>query len=102
MASLLGVRGTNTTRFAAATHRQMAGGARHGRHPNFSRRAIICSTVAARRREVAVVAANPPSTIEVITRSATAAERREVEVESHMCFNDLACYIEFLLEEEER
>ena len=36
-----------------------------------------------------------------ITRSATAARRREVEVEACTCSSDLACYIEFLREDEE-
>ena len=51
---------------------------------------------------MAIVAANPlPGTV-TITRSATAARRREGEVEVHTCVSDLACYIEFLWEEEER
>ena len=49
-----------------------------------------------------VVAASPPSTAGIITRSATAARRREVEVEARTCISDLARYIKFLWEEEER
>ena len=73
--------------------------------------AITRSATAARRREVVVVAATPssvavaasrPSTAGVITRSATAARRREAEVEARTCVSDLARYIEFLREEEER
>src|SRR5215216_70540 len=48
------------------------------------------------------MAANPPSTAEVITHSATTARRREVEVEHCTFVSDLARYIEFLREEEER
>ena len=51
---------------------------------------------------MAVVAASPPSTTGIITRSATAALRREAEVEDRTCVSELACYIEFLREEEER
>ena len=73
--------------------------------------ATVAITTAARRREVVVVAAtpssatvaaSPPSTAGIITRSATAARRREAEVEARTCVSDLACYIEFLREEEER
>ena len=63
---------------------------------------ITRSATAARRREVAVLAASPPSTAGIITRSATAARRREAEVEARTCVSDLARYIEFLREEEER
>ena len=46
------------------------------------------------------MAATPlPATV-AITRSATAARTREVEVEDHTCVSDLARYIEFLWEEE--
>ena len=48
----------------------------------------------------ATVAASPPSTTGVITRFASAARRREVEART--CVSDLARYIEFLREEEER
>src|SRR5215216_5717510 len=48
------------------------------------------------------MAANPPSTAEVITHSATTARRREAEVEACTCVSNLARYIEFLREEEER
>ena len=48
------------------------------------------------------MASSPPSTAGVITRSATAARRREAEVDASTCDNDLACYTEFLWEEEER
>ena len=48
------------------------------------------------------MAASPPSTAGIITRSATAARRREAEVEARTCVSDLARYIEFLREEEER
>ena len=73
--------------------------------------AITCFATTARRREVVVVAAtlssaavaaSPPSTAGIITRSATAARRREAEVEARTCVSDLARYIEFLQEEEER
>ena len=73
--------------------------------------AITRSVAAARRWEVVVVAAtpsspavaaSPPSTAGIITRSATMARRREAEVETHTCVSDLARYIEFLREEEER
>ena len=47
------------------------------------------------------MAASPPSTAGVITRSATAAQRKEAEVDARRCVSDLACYIEFLREEEE-
>ena len=50
----------------------------------------------------AAMAASPPSTAGIITRSATAARRREAEVEAHTSVSDLARYIEFLREEEER
>ena len=50
----------------------------------------------------ATVAASPPSTAGIITRSATAARRREAEVEARTCVSDLARYIEFPREEEER
>ena len=50
----------------------------------------------------AAVAASPPSTAGVITRSATAARRREAEVDACTCDSDLARYSEFLREEEER
>ena len=49
----------------------------------------------------AAVAANPRSTAGIITRSATAARRREAEVEHRTCASDLARYIEFLREEEQ-
>ena len=48
------------------------------------------------------VAARPPSTAGVITRSATAARRRGEEVDACTCVSDLARYTEFLREEEER
>ena len=48
------------------------------------------------------VAASPPSTAGVITHSATAARRREAEVDARTCVSDLACYTEFLWEEKER
>ena len=50
----------------------------------------------------AVVAASPPSTAGIITRSSTAARRRGAEVEARTCVINLACYVEFLREEEER
>ena len=50
----------------------------------------------------ATVAASPPSTTGVITRSATAARRREAEVDARTCVSDLARYTEFLREEQER
>ena len=50
----------------------------------------------------AAVAASPPSTAKVITRSATAAGKREAEVDARTCVSDLARYTEFLWEEEER
>ena len=50
----------------------------------------------------AAVAASPPSTAEIITRSATAARRREAEVDARTCVSDLARYTKFLQEEEER
>ena len=46
------------------------------------------------------MAASPPSTAGIITRSASVARRREVEVEARTCVSDLARYIEFLREEE--
>ena len=49
----------------------------------------------------AAVAASPSSTAGVITRSATAARRREAEVDARTCVSDLARYTEFLREEEE-
>ena len=73
--------------------------------------AITRSATVARRQEGVVVAApsswavmsaSPTSTAGVITRSATAARRREAEVEARTCVSDLARYIEFLREEEER
>ena len=73
--------------------------------------AITCSASVARRREMVVmaatpssaaVAASPPSTAGIITRSATIARRREAEVEARTCVSELARYIEFLREEEER
>ena len=73
--------------------------------------AITRSATAARRREVVVVAttpssaavaASPSSTVGIITYSATAAQRREAEVQARTCVSDLARYIEFLREEEER
>ena len=73
--------------------------------------AITRFATAAQRREVVVVAAtpssaavaaSPPSTAGVITRFATAAQRREAEVDACTCTSDLACYTEFLREEEER
>ena len=48
----------------------------------------------------AAVAASPPLTVGVITRSATATRRRELEVDARTCVSDLARYIEFLWEEE--
>ena len=48
------------------------------------------------------MAASPPSTAGVITRSTTTARRREAEVGACTCISDLARYIEFLREEEER
>ena len=48
------------------------------------------------------VAASPPSTTGIITRSATAARKREAKVEDRTCVSDLARYIEFLREKEER
>lgn len=48
------------------------------------------------------VAASPPSTTGIITRSATAARKREAKVEDRTCVSDLARYIEFLREEEDR
>ena len=50
----------------------------------------------------AAVAASPLSTARVITCSVTAARRWEVEVEARACISNLACYIKFLWEEEER
>ena len=50
----------------------------------------------------AAVAASPPSTAGIITRSATAARRREAKVDACTCVSDLARYIEFLRKEEER
>ena len=73
--------------------------------------AITRSATTARWQEVlvvavtpspAAVAASPPSTAGVITRSATAARRREAEVDACTCDSDLARYTEFLREEEER
>ena len=73
--------------------------------------AITRSAIAARRRDVVVVAAtpssvavpaSPPSTAGVITHSATAARRREAEVDARTCVSDLARYTKFLREEEER
>ena len=49
----------------------------------------------------AAMAASPPSTARVITRSAIAAQRREAEVEARTCVSDLVRYTEFLREEEE-
>ena len=48
------------------------------------------------------MAASPRSTAGIINRCATAARRREAEVEACTCVTDLACYIEFLREKEER
>ena len=48
----------------------------------------------------AIVAASAPSTAGVITRSTTAARRREAEMDARTCVSDLARYIEFLREEE--
>ena len=73
--------------------------------------AITRSATVAQRREVvavaatpssAAMAASPPSTAWVITCFATAARRREAEVDARTCVSDLARYIEFLQEEEER
>ena len=50
----------------------------------------------------AAVAASPLSIAGITTRSSTTARRREAEVEACTCGSDLACYIEFLREEEER
>ena len=50
----------------------------------------------------ASMAASPPSTAGIITRSATVARRREAEVQARTCVSDLARYIEFLWDEEER
>ena len=50
----------------------------------------------------AAVAASPPSTTGIITRSTTATRMREAEVEARTCISDLARYIEFPQEEEER
>ena len=58
--------------------------------------AITRSATVARRWDVAVVAASPPSTAGIITRSATATRRRGAEVEARTCVSDLARYIEFL------
>ena len=49
----------------------------------------------------AAVAGSPSLTAGFITCSATAAQRREAEVEARTCVSDLARYIEFLREEEE-
>ena len=49
-----------------------------------------------------IMAASPPSSAGIITRSATTAHRRKVEVEARTCGSNLARYIEFLREEEER
>ena len=57
--------------------------------------AITRSATMARRREVVVVAASPPSTAGVITRSATTARRREAEVVARTCVSDLARYTGF-------
>ena len=46
------------------------------------------------------MADSAPSTIGIITRFATAARRREAEVEARTCISDLTRYIEFLREEE--
>ena len=51
---------------------------------------------------LATVASSPPSTAGDITRSATAARRQEGEVDARTWDRDLACYTEFLREEEER
>ena len=48
------------------------------------------------------VASSPPLTAGVITRSATAARRREAGADAHTCISDLARYTEFMWEEEER
>jgi hypothetical protein len=48
----------------------------------------------------AAVAASPPLIAGIITHSATAARRREAEVEARTCVNDLVRYNEFLREEE--
>ena len=48
------------------------------------------------------MATSPPSTSRAITRSTTAARRWEAEVEARTCISDLARYIKFLREEEER
>ena len=110
VASLLGVRGTPTTRSAASARRQLLPAAVAATPPSKAR-AIARSAAAARRQEAAImaatpssaaVAASPSSTAGIITRSATAARRREAEVEARTCVSDLARYIEFLREEEER
>ena len=49
----------------------------------------------------AVVVTSPSSSTGVITRSASATRRREVEVEPRTFVSNVACYIEFLREEEE-
>ena len=73
--------------------------------------AITRSATAARRQEVVVVAttlpsaavaSSPTSTAGIITCSAATARRREAEVVARTCVSDLAHYIEFLREEEER
>ena len=107
VASLLGVRGTPTTRSAAAARRQLLPAAVAATPPSKAR-AISRSAATARRREVVVVAATPSSAASplsiagVITRSASGARRREAEVEARTCASDLARYTEFLREEEER
>ena len=74
VASLLGVRGTPTTRSTAAARRQLL---------------------------PAAIAATPPLKARAISHSVAVARRREAEVEARTCVSDLARYIEFLREEEE-
>ena len=50
----------------------------------------------------ATVAASPPSTAEIITRSAIDTRMREAEVEARTCVSNLARYPKFLQEDEER
>ena len=47
----------------------------------------------------AAVAASPPSTVGIITRSAAVARRWEAEVEARTCVSDLARYTKFPWEE---
>ena len=86
------------------------GGGRRGRHPTADHSGHHPLRHCGPKAEVVVVAAtpsstamaaSPPSTAGVITRSATAARRREAEVYARTCNSDLARYTEFLREEEE-